>query len=484
MLRDFFYEQLSRTTQRTFHRRAAVFYETDAPDPFQAAVHYERAGEAQRAAELVAREAWAIASAGHARQLYGLLETLYAQPVAFLPRAGMLIARGDIAWLLGHTDAAQPAYYQALVCLEGAGATPQIRVLRARACRGIGRALELTQPTEAQRWLERGIYELSGADRLEEAELCTKLGGVQIRLGNMSTAQELLDRAEALMPPGPSALRSNLLHTQGTLASMQGRITQGIACTREAIAVCEQLHDTIRIGKLRSNLGLDLLTIGDLAEAQTNLKQALVDAEHTGDRLLRVMALLNLGFASMRTGNLHQAEQVLREGILLAQEQHSQIHEINGRQTLTDLLIRSGRLAAAATELDQIRHLIQSLNADSLLPELERLHAALALAQNQPALAHAAAQRSVALAREQGQDLELGMGLRLVGLAHVAQGQLAAALDSYAAAVALLDPTDPYEAARVRIAWSSAIANSDPTQSATLLTVAQAELTRQGAALP
>ncbi|MCS6841601.1 MAG: hypothetical protein NZ699_16520 [Roseiflexus sp.] len=107
------------------------------------------------------------------------------------------------------------------------------------------------------------------------------------------TALAALDRAEALMPPGASQLRVNILTTRSTLASMRGDFTSGMAYIRQGIAVCEQIYDHIRAAKLRNNLALDRIMAGDPAGALTELEQVLAFAERIGDRQLQIMALYN-----------------------------------------------------------------------------------------------------------------------------------------------------------------------------------------------
>lgn len=460
ILQRFFYERLSRQERRALHQRAAAYYDSEELDPLRAAQHYQHAGEVRRAAELLTREAWAIAAAGQARPLATLLAQLRGQPCEPPVRAGLLTVYGDITWLLGEPKSAQRAYEQALSVLEHMGDEAPLRILRARACRGLGRLLEVSAPVQALAWLERGLEELESADRIEEAELYNKLGAVQIRLGRLDAAQAALDRAEDLMPPGASQLRVNILTTRGTLASMRGDLTSGMAYTRQGIAICEQIYDHIRAAKLRNNLALDSIMAGDPAGALAELEQALAFAERVGDRQLQIMALYNQGFAALRTGDYGMCEQVQRAGLNIAEALGDSYWLIVGQNTLADLMVRTGRLDEARDLLASTGALIRNTGAESALSELARIQAELALAQGDApgALQHAA--HAVEYAARQGQDIERGIALRTLGMAQRAAGRTDDANTSFAEAMTLLERADPYEAARVRDAWGALMAGS------------------------
>ncbi|MCB0166044.1 MAG: hypothetical protein KDI79_17555 [Anaerolineae bacterium] len=66
-MRLFYYDNLSRSERQRMHHEAAAFYENDEPDALKTALHYERAGEHVRAAELVTADVWVLINQGLAQ---------------------------------------------------------------------------------------------------------------------------------------------------------------------------------------------------------------------------------------------------------------------------------------------------------------------------------------------------------------------------------------------------------------------------------
>ncbi len=56
------------------HRRAGAYYETEAPDLLRAALHFQRAGECERAAHLATSDVWTSINRGEARLLREVLD--------------------------------------------------------------------------------------------------------------------------------------------------------------------------------------------------------------------------------------------------------------------------------------------------------------------------------------------------------------------------------------------------------------------------
>lgn len=74
MVQAFYYDDLDRAERETLHRRAALLYATEAHDSLYAALHFERAGDDERAVDVATAAATALINAGQARPLRQLLE--------------------------------------------------------------------------------------------------------------------------------------------------------------------------------------------------------------------------------------------------------------------------------------------------------------------------------------------------------------------------------------------------------------------------
>jgi hypothetical protein len=82
LVRHFYYDLLSRRERQVMHLRAAEHYEAEEPDTLKAVLHFERAGELERALLLAATRAWDLVSRGQVRPMRGLAERLAEQPIS------------------------------------------------------------------------------------------------------------------------------------------------------------------------------------------------------------------------------------------------------------------------------------------------------------------------------------------------------------------------------------------------------------------
>ncbi len=104
--------------------------------------------------------------------------------------------------------------------------------------------LQDDNPRQALEWLQRGfgaIAHLHDTDiqtqeavqtQGEEAALYTRLGYVQLTLGNYAEALQAFDQALMRLPEGPSQLRARILGNQGAIYTGQAEVARGIACYR------------------------------------------------------------------------------------------------------------------------------------------------------------------------------------------------------------------------------------------------------------
>jgi hypothetical protein len=82
LVRHFYYDLLSRRERQAMHLRAAEHYEREEPDALKAVLHFERAGELERALLLAATQAWDLVNRGQVRPMRGLAERLVGQPIS------------------------------------------------------------------------------------------------------------------------------------------------------------------------------------------------------------------------------------------------------------------------------------------------------------------------------------------------------------------------------------------------------------------
>jgi hypothetical protein len=104
LVRRFYYDLLSRRERQTMHLRAAKYYETEQPDVLKAVLHFERAGESERALQLAATKAGDLVSRGQARPVRSLFERLVEQPLPGSQQALLHRLLGELEHLPADLD--------------------------------------------------------------------------------------------------------------------------------------------------------------------------------------------------------------------------------------------------------------------------------------------------------------------------------------------------------------------------------------------
>jgi tetratricopeptide (TPR) repeat protein len=376
------------------------------------------------------------------------------------------IARGDVYALLGEHVPAKESYDEALAQLAGQAPSSETLRREARICRCMGELLQDEAPQQAMAWLQRGMAAIAGlqAGSLpaaeEEAALYTRMGYVQLNIGEFDAALAAFDKALNLLPAGPSPLRARILGNLGLIYCSQGHAEPGMEFYREALALSEQFNDYWMMVGMWHNLGIEMEIAGDWPGAIAEYRKAQTWAEEIGSRRHQVELALSLGILFTKQGDDEAAFAQLTRSLELARRAQLNKHLIHILSSLADFHLRTPDVGAALPCLVEAHTLAQELEAEDQMPEIHRLWALARLAQGEPAAALAEAERSVVLARQLSLELEEGMSLRVVGQALHAAGQVEAAIPAFEQSLVKLAERDPYEAARTKVLLGSALHTS------------------------
>jgi tRNA A-37 threonylcarbamoyl transferase component Bud32 len=478
IVQSFYYGDLPQADRYVLHQRAAVYYEAKAGDDLWAARHYAGAGAVEQAAALATRDLWGAVNRGQAGVLLALLRQLPLDDLGTELRLAVLMAIGTLATLLSETAAARSAYEAAFGLLAVLPDSNERRVQQARICRGMGGLLQSQDPAQAHSWVERGLALLGDADPYEAALLQQRGGAILIGLGENEAAGDMLDQALAVLPAQAEAERADTLTNRATIAWLQGDPYQGEALARQALELYEHTGQRWKQITIRQNLGIGKHFSGDWTGAVAEYAGALQAAEDMGGIVRQAELQLCLGSLATNQGDFDAARQHLEAGITLARRH--QLHEqlSLSLSSLADLLLREGASEMAGAALVEAEELARRLNLRYQFSELARTQAELLLAGSAPERALALANSAAEYARGQGNPRDEGMSQRVAGLALLAAEQTEPARERFEQSVALLDGQDPYEAARVRVAWSTM--RNDATGEA-LLRVAETTFAALGA---
>ena len=354
--------------------------------------------------------------------------------------------------------------------------------LKARVCRGMGELLTEEAPAEALTWFNRGLIVVAGAGGLEAAAIRIKAGLAQIRLGNFSAAQSLLEDGLNSLPASPSQWRAAGLINLGIVYCQLGHIETGKKCWQQAREISEQLGDYWRVASARHCLAIQMEIAGHWSQASAEYQAALELAKRLGSLTLQVGLSLSLGIIETKQGRDEAATAHLRECQSIAREHILRYHLVFAMASLADLYWRQGEVVAAEPLLVEAERLALEMSSREQLPEIYRGWAQVRLAQGQIDRAREDAERSVKLAHELGLENEEGMSLRILGQTLLACGRQESALTAFEQSLSILAGRDPYEAARTQTQWGLALrAKGDVPRGIALLQAARATLEKLGA---
>jgi tRNA A-37 threonylcarbamoyl transferase component Bud32/tetratricopeptide (TPR) repeat protein len=482
IMQSFYYKLVGRRERQIMHRRAGTYYEVDDPDMLRAAQHFERAGEHERAAQLATTNIWALIHNGQVQALRCLLEQFTAKHISPMSWIAVAMASGETYKFLRESQIARDSYAEALAQLRMLPESQEIRLLRARACRGMSELLEPEAPKEALVWVRRGLDELASADVMEEAALYLRQGSALIAIGDNVAALTALKESLRLLPETPTDWRASVLMSMGVVYCSQGDIERGKACHMQALEIYEQFGNIRGMISIRHNLGIEMEIAGNWVGAAHEYQQALDLTEQLGSVGHRTDLELSLGILQTKRGNSMAALAHLSRCLELGQHYGLSEYIAACQASLADLWIRLADWEQAEISLAEADRLAHALDTKYQLPEIEREWAQLRLAQGDQAAALRHAERSVALARELDSDLDQGIGLRVLGQVLLADNQYAEGMGTYSKSLAILSSRDPYEAARTRVQWGTALRiSADDDQALALIHEARAAFQALGA---
>ncbi|MGC1396670.1 MAG: tetratricopeptide repeat protein, partial [Coleofasciculaceae cyanobacterium] len=104
-----------------------------------------------------------------------------------------------------------------------------------------------------------------------------------------------------------------------------GDYAKAIEYQQQSLAIARQIKDRNGEGNALGNLGIAYQLLRDYAKAIEYQQQSLAIAREISDKNGEGLALNNLGLALLESGNLTQAEKILRDGIKVWESQRARL---------------------------------------------------------------------------------------------------------------------------------------------------------------
>ncbi|EFO81091.1 transcriptional activator domain-containing protein [Oscillochloris trichoides DG-6] len=312
--------EVAAPRQRLLHRRVGEALEALHRNRLDGvagliASHYTRGGAIERAATYALRAgqqaarvaAWAEAAAFYTQALAGTPDA---------ERHPLLLALGEALHNAGEIAAAVEHLRSALATAVSPAEERAARLALARTILAQGRYAEMIE-------LVRPLHDCPLANDAISAEF---LWGTALSLegADLSAAAAHLRRAEAQIGEqvraDPVAL-AQVRFELGSVLAQQGDLPQAIALYREALAVAEQAGQGAEQWRIlaHNNLAYHLHLLGNVEEAEAQIRAGLALAEARGALTLLPYLRSTAGEVALARGHLDMAEEQFRLGLDLAE---------------------------------------------------------------------------------------------------------------------------------------------------------------------
>ena len=465
ILQDFYYDYLSRRLRLEFHRRAAEYFELDAVHAVHAARHYWQAGELSKAVQVaVDHVRWAI-NHYQAHAMADVLDRLSAGELSSTDRIRVDLALGQLQSFLGARDVADRHYRRVLAA---PAADEDGHAWRVQAYRGLGQLTYNEHPHAAKSWFLQGLDELSNCRQSErsalEATIQIDLGWALLRLQEFEGAERALMRCLDLFP---LHLRNRVSQTLQRLANrhlMEFDLDTAVEYAERAAAESALLSDAWQTQMVRTLLASIKHHTCDRPGAIEVYEEALASAIGLGDLMAQSALHINIGIAQHNLGNAGPSAHHLHAGIELAQRDGLKSFELKAQLELGKLLTQLQAWTDAEAHLSAAESLIQSLgtpDAKAHLPLVQSARAELELAMGRQMEALQTAQRAVAEAEAQGQEVDLAVCQRVEAEVLMAQRRYDDAVQILQPSLALLQGKNPHETAKTQAVFGLALSAAD-----------------------
>jgi tetratricopeptide (TPR) repeat protein len=244
------------------------------------------------------------------------------------------------------------------------------------------------------------------------------------RLGELALAEELADMAHQqfrLRGDGDGRLRS--LNLLGVIYFERGRMPESERALAEALALANQLGDSLLAARANNNLASALHLRGRPDEALGLYRGALLAYQRLGDRRGAAESYHNLGLIFRQLGDWRNAEDATDNALRHAElvgEQGLLALATTGR---AELMVERDQLGQASRELDRAGEWAEAAGDEIGVAEVLRVRALAALRARDYGAAFDRAETARAAALERGTALLAAECAAISALALRAQGR-------------------------------------------------------------
>jgi tetratricopeptide (TPR) repeat protein len=338
VLRTYVYARQDQDKRRRRHRHAAQYFERTG-DPLRAAIHWQHAAQWSRAAAGLFRAADDLINE---LQIPELRDALAAFEEEHLPPHlwwEVQLRLSDLYAQLGQQDEALAACRRALQAMQEPDK-------QARVYRRMGKLYEKHNQRHALTYYQQAMESFLPDDP-ELLVLLKDRGWLYILRHEWAKAETDLFQALAQSSNAELGVRADIYDALAALHRYQKRFDEALEYARRALALREEMGDTLRTAKSFGNLGLLYRAMGETAHAIAAYKEAMSTYAKLGNQELMAMAQLNIGTAYHLAGRIQEAIAVYRQSLTLCQRVGLPLAEARLHSNLAEAYAETGQVEAA-----------------------------------------------------------------------------------------------------------------------------------------
>lgn len=202
--------------------------------------------------------------------------------------------------------------------------------------------------SEGRAWLHRLLDATADEPTEERATAFEAAGVLAWTQGDLSAAQELLERALALAKQlGDETARGRCLNNLGNVLNLKGDLDGAAALFTESLELAREARDQYQEAIILNNLALIDMDRGNLDDARTMLEQSLALKQRLGMRAESSIVLGNLALIAWLRHDRQQAIALLEEGLAIERETGNPVGIADALGNLGQMLVETGELFRA-----------------------------------------------------------------------------------------------------------------------------------------